>query len=216
MLQAGRSIDWTVVVRDMCFDMAHRRLVERLQRRGSPTKETYLKVGEQVSMTIGTRQNMLYCVRRTRHARVVACLTICLRLLRILIELAGITDASADRGDVRRVNVLFLQPVPGYLCEPGMVHDVLASAVQVAKALGEIRSDELLQQIVRIGVDVGRVFDPRLENVLVDFHRRSAIPKGRKAAEHFEDEDAERPPVAVSTTTPLFGLRPAHQSTDLL
>lgn len=134
---------------------------------------------------------MFYVIRRFRHARVVASLAIRLRLFRVLVELAGVADTSTDRWHVRRVNVLFLQPVPRYLCEPGMVHYVLAAAVQVAKSLGQVGGDELLQQIMRVGVDVRRVFDARLEDVFVDFHRRAAVPEGSEAAQHFEDEDAE-------------------------
>ena len=137
---------------------------------------------------------MFYIIRRFRHARVVASLAIGLRLLGILVELAGVADTSADRWHVGCVNVLFLQPVPRYLCEPGMVHHVLAAAVQVAKSLSQIRGDELLEQVMRVGVDVGRVFDPRFEDVFVNLHGRAAVPEGGEAAEHFEDEDAERPP----------------------
>ena len=67
-----------------------------------------LEVGKQVSVAIRTRQNVVYGIRRTLHARVVPCLTICLRLLRILIELTGITDASSHRWHVGCVNVLLL------------------------------------------------------------------------------------------------------------
>lgn len=190
-------------------------------------KAVYLKVREQVSMTVRTRQNVIYGVRRTLHARVVACLTVCLRLLWILIKLAGITHASSDRWYVGRINVLFLQAVPCDLCEPRVVHDILAAAVQVAEALGEVGGDELLQQVVGIGMDVGRVLDPRLEDVFVDFHRRAAVPERREAAEHLKDEDAKRPPASVSMAifsvgvgVPRFankgGKSNAYQSTDLL
>jgi hypothetical protein len=163
---------------------------------GTKEKEArrVLEVGKQVSVTVRTRQNVIYIIRRTLHARVVACLTVCFRLLRILIELAGIADTRADRGHVGRVDVLLLQPVPGHLGEPGVVHNVLAAAVEVAEPLGEVRRDELLQQVVGVGVDVWRVLDPRLEDVFVDLHGRAAVPEGREAAQHLEDEDAEGPP----------------------
>ena len=70
-----------------------------------------------------------------------------------------------------------------------MVHNVLATAVQVAQALGEVGGDELLEQIVCIGMDVGRVLDSRLEDVFVDLHGRAAIPEGGETAQHFEDKD---------------------------
>lgn len=72
-----------------------------------------------------------------------------------------------------------------------MVHNVFAATVQVAQPLGQIRRDELLQEVVGVGVDVGRVLYSRLENVFVDLHGRAAVPKGREAAQHFEDEDAQ-------------------------
>jgi hypothetical protein len=153
-----------------------------------------LKVWEQVSVTVRTRQNVIYGVRRTLHARVITSLTVCLRLLWILIELAAVAHAGAHRRHVGRVNVLLLQPVPRDLGEPRVVHDVLAAAVEVAEALGQVGGDELLQQVVGVRVDVWRVLDPRLEDVFVDLHGRAAVPEGREAAQHFEDEDAERPP----------------------
>jgi hypothetical protein len=148
----------------------------------------YLEIGKQVPVTVRTRQNVIYCVRRTLHARVVPCLTVCFRLLWILIELASVTDASSDRGHVGRVNVLLLQPVPRNLREPRMVHNVLAAAMEIAKSFSKIRGNELLQEVMRIGVDVGRVFDARFEDVFVDLHGRATIPEGCEAAEHFENE----------------------------
>lgn len=142
-------------------------------------------------VTVWTRQNVVYCVRRTLHARVVSCLTVCFRLFWILIELAGVAHAGSHRGHIGRIDVLLLQPVPRDFCEPRMVHDVLAAAVEVAEALGEIRSDELLEEIMCVWVDVWRVLDPRLEDVFVDLHRRAAVPEGREAAQHLEDENAE-------------------------
>jgi hypothetical protein len=142
-------------------------------------------------VTVRTRQNVIYSIRRTLHARVVACLTVRLRLFRILIELAGIAHTRADRGHVWRVNVLLLQSVPCHLGEPGVVHNVLAAAVQVAESLGEVGCDELLQEVVRVGVDVWRVLYARLEDVFVDLHGRAAVPEGGESAQHFEDEDAE-------------------------
>jgi hypothetical protein len=95
-------------------------------------------------MTVRTRQNVIYSVRRTLHARVITSLTVCLCFLRILIELTGVADASSDRGHIGRVNVLLLQAVPRDLGKPRMVHYVLAAAVQIAESLGQVRGDELL------------------------------------------------------------------------
>jgi hypothetical protein len=155
----GRNLD---VDRD-AVPTSIRAQVEAIRRKRSRLWHElgeYLEIGEQVPVAVRTRQNMIYGVRRTLDARVVACLTICFRLLGILIKLAGIADARADRRDVGRVNVLLLQAVPRDLGEPGVVHNVLAAAVQVAEALGQVRGDELLQEIVRVWMDVGRVLDP--------------------------------------------------------
>lgn len=151
----------------------------------------YLEIRKQVPVTVWTRQNVVYSVWRTLHARVVACLTVCFRLFWILIELAGVAHAGAHWGNVWRVNVLLLQPVPRDLGEPRVVHNVLAAAVQVAESLGQIGRDELLQQVMGVGVDVGRILDARLEDVFVDLHGRAAVPEGREAAQHLEDEDAK-------------------------
>lgn len=78
-----------------------------------------------------------------------------------------------------------------------MVHDVLAAAGQVAETLGQVGGDEAGEQVLRVRVDVGRVFDAAFEDVFVDFHGRAAVPEGGEAAQHFEDEDAERPPVRI-------------------
>lgn len=161
-----------------------------------------LEVGKQMSVTVRTRQNVIYCVRRSLHARVISCLTICLRLFWILIELACITNAGSDWRHVGCINILLLQPVPGDLCKPGVVHDIFAASVKIAQSFGQVWCDELLQQVMCVGMDVRRVFYSRLENVFVDFHGRAAVPEGRETAEHFEDEDAKRPPDTVSTCIP--------------
>ncbi len=157
-------------------------------------EETWLEVWEQMSVAVRTSQNVIYGVRRTLHARVIAILTVCLRLLRVLVKLAGITHTGSDWRHIGRINILLLQPIPSDFSKPRVVHHILAAAVKIAEALGEVRSDELLEQVMSIWVDVRRVLDSRLEDIFVDFHWRTAIPEGREAAEHFKDENAKRPP----------------------
>jgi hypothetical protein len=142
-------------------------------------------------VTVRARQNMIYSIRWTLDARVVTSLPVGFRLFWILIELAGVAYACAHRRHVWRVNVLLLEAVPRYFGEPRVVHDVFAAAVQIAQALGQVGGDEFLQQVVRVWVDVGWVFDARLEDVFVNLHGRAAVPEGREAAQHLEDEDAE-------------------------
>lgn len=47
-------------------------------------------------------------------------------------------------------------------------------------------------------MDVRRVFNATFEDIFVDFHRGAAIPEGGETAEHFEDEDAKRPPACIA------------------
>jgi len=75
-----------------------------------------------------------------------------------------------------------------------MVHYILAAAGQVAEALGQVGGDQAGEEVLSVGVDVGRVLDAAFEDVFVDFHRGARVPEGGEAAEHFEDEDAEGPP----------------------
>lgn len=68
--------------------------------------------------------------------------------------------------------------------------------MQVTQSLGQVRGDELAQKVLRVRVHVWRVLDPGLEDVLVYLHGRTAVPEGRESAEHFVDEDTQRPPIA--------------------
>jgi len=44
-------------------------------------------------------------------------------------------------------------------------------------------------------VNVWWVLDATLEDVFVDLQWRAGVPEWSETAKHFEDEDAERPPV---------------------
>jgi len=68
-----------------------------------------------------------------------------------------------------------------------MIHDILRSAMQITKTFGKILGDEFGEQILRVWVDVGRILDATFEDVFVDFHWRTSIPKWGETAEHFED-----------------------------
>ena len=96
-----------------------------------------------------------------------------------------------------------------------MVHNVLASAVQVAQSLRKIGCNELLQQVVCIRVYVWWILHSRLENVFIDFHWRATVPEGSETAQHFKNEDAKRPPGVVSAII-IFTEIGSYQSTDLL
>ena len=66
--------------------------------------------------------------------------------------------------------------------------------MQVTKPFRQVGRDELLQQILRVRVDVRGVLDASAQDIFVDFERGAAVPEGSEATEHFEDENAERPP----------------------
>ena len=152
--------------------------------------------------------------------------TVLLRLLRVPIELAGVAGAGLDGGRVGRVDVLPGQPVPRDLREPRVVLDVLRLAVQVPQPLRQVRRDQPLEQVLRVRVDVRGVLDFSPQDVLVDLHRRPAVPEGRVAAQHFVDQDAQGPPFFLfpARRQQEFPTKPGliwsrvttYQSTDLL
>ena len=127
-------------------------------------------------------------------SRIGAPVAILFRLLRVLVELTGIADAALDGRHVRRVNVLARQTFPGHLGKPWVVHHVLGPAVQVPQALGQVRRDQALEEVLCIRVDVRRVLDPAFQDVLIDLHGRATVPEWREAAQHLENQDTQRPP----------------------
>lgn len=125
------------------------------------------------------------------NLRVLASLTVLFGLLRVLVEQAGITNAALDRRHIWRVDVFLGQTLPSHFSEPGMIHHVATTAVQVAQTLGQVMCNELGEQVLCIGMDVRRILDATFEDVLIDFEWRASVPEGSKATEHFEDEDAK-------------------------
>lgn len=121
------------------------------------------------------------------YSRVLAGLTVLLGLLRVLVEQAGITDTALDRRHIRRVDVFFSQTLPSHFGEPGMIHHVATTAVQVAQTLGQIMCDELGEQVLCIRMDVRWILDATFQDVLIDFEWRASVPEGSKTTEHFED-----------------------------
>ncbi len=80
-----------------------------------------------------------------------------------------------------------------------MVLDILGATMQVAQSLGQVICDELNQKILCISMDVGRILDSAFQDVLVDLDGRASVPEWGEAAQHFEDQNAERPPATLST-----------------
>jgi hypothetical protein len=103
-----------------------------------------------------------------KNLRILACLTILLSLLRVLVEKASITDATLDRRHIRRIDILLGQTLPSDLGEPRVVHDIATATVQVAQTLGQIMCDELREQVLGVRVDIRRILDSAFEDVLVN------------------------------------------------
>src|ERR1700678_2083316 len=77
------------------------------------------------------------------NSRIITLLPILLRLLGILVKLTRITSPTLDRGHIWRIDILLDESLPRHLREPGVVLDVRAPAVQVAKTLRQVGRDEL-------------------------------------------------------------------------
>ena len=156
------------------------------------------EVKEQLAVTRAKKVSTCDQLRKLskgRNSRIITRLSILFRLFRVLVEQACITNTALDRWHIRCVNVLLGQTLPGHLGKPRMVHDIAAATVQVAQTLGQVVCDEFGEKILRIRVDVRWVLDAALENVFVDLQWRAGVPEGCETAKHFEDENAERPPV---------------------
>lgn len=75
-----------------------------------------------------------------------------------------------------------------------MILDIGRTAVQVTQSFGQVVRDQLNQEILCIVVNVRRVLDSSLEDILVDLNGRATVPEWRETAQHFEDQDTKRPP----------------------
>lgn len=67
--------------------------------------------------------------------------------------------------------------------------------MQVTQTLGKVCGDELRKKVDGVRVQVRRILYSSAQDVLVDPNWRTAIPEGRESAQHFEDQDSERPPL---------------------
>jgi len=126
--------------------------------------------------------------------RIIPFLAVLFRLLGVFVELTGVTSASLDRRDIRCVNVFLEQSLPCNLGKPRMIFHVGAAPMQVAQSLGQIGGDQLNQKILGIVMNVGWIFDPSSENILVNLDRRAAVPERREATKHLKNQDAQGPP----------------------
>jgi hypothetical protein len=133
----------------------------------------------------------------TQNLRIITHASICFSLFRVLVEKTGITLATLDWRHIRSIYILLCQSLPSDFCEPRVLHDILAATVQVSETLGQVVGDEFAQQILSVRVDVGRVLYSSAKNVFVNLEGTARVPEGCEPAEHFEDEDTERPPVFV-------------------
>ena len=100
-----------------------------------------------------------------------------------------------------------------------MSFNVLSAVLHVAEPLGPVLHKELLDQVLRHGVDVPGPVDLAAEDLLVD-PEGVVVKEGRISSQHLVDEYAEGPPVhrlvvtlregleilSLSSTTPYLGL----------
>jgi hypothetical protein len=114
---------------------------------------------------------------------------------RIAVVLTRISLATADGRHVRSIDILAGQTVPGDLGKPRMVLDIIGAAMEVSQALGQISRDKLRQQIDGVWVQVGRVFYPTTQDILVDLDRGATVPERRETTQHLKDQDTQGPPV---------------------
>lgn len=154
----------------------------------------WLEVGEKVAMPVA-RDLISSCIQqsdsRLGHIRILALLAVFFSLLGIPIVLTGIALTTPDRWNIRSINVLSCKTIPCDLCEPRVVLHIFGTSMKVPQSLGQVRCDELREQVDGIRVKVGWILDTTPENVFVDLDGRAAVPEGCEAAQHFEDKNSK-------------------------
>lgn len=75
-----------------------------------------------------------------------------------------------------------------------MGFDVLRAVLEAAKALGAVRGEELLDQVLGVGVKLPGEVNLARENLLVDT-KRVLVVERRVARKHLVNQNAKRPPV---------------------
>jgi hypothetical protein len=80
-----------------------------------------------------------------------------------------------------------------------------------------VRCDELREQIDGVWVHIRGKLDLPSQNVLVYLDRGATVPERGEPAQHFKDENSQRPPLLMLATSLKSGAETeAYQSTDLL
>ena len=75
-----------------------------------------------------------------------------------------------------------------------MSFNIFSSILHVSQSLGPVGHQELLDQILRHGVDMPGPVDLSTQDLLVD-PERIVVKEGRIAGQHLVYEDAQSPPV---------------------
>jgi len=75
-----------------------------------------------------------------------------------------------------------------------VVFDVICSILQIALPFGEVDSHQVLHEAFAVGGERSRESDFALHDLGLDFHRFVGV-EGVDAVDHFEDQDAQCPPV---------------------
>lgn len=102
------------------------------------------------------------------HLRIITHLSVCLRFFRIFVEETGITSASLHWWYVRSIDVLPGETFPCNFSKPRVLHDVLATAVQVTQSLGQVGCDEFAKQVLCIWMNIRRVLNTAFQDIFVD------------------------------------------------
>mmetsp|Transcript_5636 Transcript_5636/g.19155 ORF Transcript_5636/g.19155 Transcript_5636/m.19155 type:complete len:272 (-) Transcript_5636:356-1171(-) len=113
--------------------------------------------------------------------------------VRVLVEVGGVVLALHLRDDGRG-HLARKELVPVEAGEPLVLLDVRRAVLEVADALGQVRGEELLDEVLGVAVEVPRELDLALQDLLVDA-QWVLVVEGRVPREHLEDEDARGPPV---------------------
>ena len=67
--------------------------------------------------------------------------------------------------------------------------------MQVTQTLGKVCGDELRKKVDGVRMQVWWVLYSSAQDILINLNWRAAIPEGREPAQHFENQNPERPPV---------------------
>jgi hypothetical protein len=100
--------------------------------------------------------------------------------VRVLVKVRSVPRAS-EWGDYRGRDLFLNKKVKVEALEPLVFLDVLRAVLEVSIALGAVGLEQLLDKILRMGIEMARVINLARENLLIDAERiliiKRRIPK---------------------------------------